>query len=110
MKKATAPVGISVRLFKSAGMSIATSLKSVFEHIVEACKPPDHWKIARVSAAFKKGREEDRTCYRPLSVLSIQSKLMESCVASNITNHAVTKIYFTTGNGFIRRESQQNSF
>ena len=110
MKKATAPVGISVRLFKSAGMSIATSLKSVFKHIVEACKPSDQWKIARVSAAFKKRREEDRTCYRPLSVPSIQSKLMESCVASNITNHAVTKIYFTTGNGFIRRESQQNSF
>ena len=58
---------------------------------VEACKPPDQWKIARVSAAFKKGREEDRTCYRPLSMLSIPSKLMESCVASNITNHVVTQ-------------------
>ena len=58
---------------------------------VEACKPPDQWKIARVSAAFKKGREEDRTCYRPLSMLSIPSKLMESCVASNVTNQVVTQ-------------------
>ena len=58
---------------------------------VEACKPPDQWKIARVCAAFKKGREEDRTCYRPLSMLSIPSKLMQSCVASNITNHVVTQ-------------------
>ena len=72
-------------------MSIAQSLTSVFKQSVEACKPPDQWKIARVSAAFKKGREEDRTWYRPLSMLSIPSKLMESRVASNITNHVVTR-------------------
>ena len=39
----------------------------------------------------KKRREEGRTCYRPLSMLSIPSKLMESYVASNITNHVVTQ-------------------
>ena len=36
------------------GVSIAPSLTSVFERSVKACKPPDHWKIASVSAAFKK--------------------------------------------------------
>ena len=36
------------------GVSIAPSLTSVFEHSVKACKSPDHWKIASVSAAFKK--------------------------------------------------------
>ena len=91
VKKATGPDGVSARLLKYAGMSIAPSLTSVFKQSVEACKPPDQWKIARVSAAFKKGREEDRTCYRPLTMLSIPSKLMESCVASNITNHVVTQ-------------------
>ena len=91
VKKATGPDGLSARLLKYAGMSIAPFLTSVFKQSVEACKPPDQWKIARVSAAFKKGREEDRTCYRPLSMLSIPSKLMESCVASNITNHVVTQ-------------------
>ena len=91
MKKATGPDGVPARLLKSAGTSIAPSLTSVFGHSAEACKPPDQWKIARVSAAFKKGREEDRTCYRPLSMLSIPSKLMESCIASTITNHVVTQ-------------------
>ena len=91
MKKATGPDGASARLLKCAGMSIAPSLTSVFKKSVEACKPQDQWKIARVSAAFKKGREEDRTCYRPLSMLSIPSKIMESYVASNVTNHVVTQ-------------------
>ena len=91
VKKATGPDGVPTRLLKSAGKSIAPSLMSVFGHSAKACKPPDQWKIARVSAAFKKGREEDRTCYRPLSMLSIPSKLMESCVSSTITNHVVTQ-------------------
>ena len=90
-KKATRPDGVSARLLNYAGLSIAPSLTSVFKQSVEACNPPDQWKIATVSAAFKKGREEDRTCYRPLCMLSIPSKLMESCVASNITNHMVTQ-------------------
>ena len=95
IKKATRPDGVSACLLKYAGMSIAPSFTSVFKQSVEACKSPDQWEIARVSAAFKKGREEDRTCYRPLSMLSLPSKLMESCVASNITNHEVIYAEFT---------------
>ena len=91
VKKPTGPDAVSTSLLKYAGTSIAPSLTSVFKQIVEACNPPDQWKIARVSAAFKKVREEDRTCYRSLSMLIIPSKLMESCVASNITNHVVTQ-------------------
>ena len=74
VKKATGPDGVSARLLKYAGMAIAPSLTSVFKQSVEACKPPDQWKIARVSAALKKGREEDRKCYRPLSMLSIPTE------------------------------------
>ena len=91
VKKAMGPDGVRARLLKSAGKSIAPSLTSVFGHSAKACKPPDQWKIARVSAVFKKGREEDGTCYRPLSMLSIPRKLMESCVASTIANHVVTQ-------------------
>ena len=71
VKKVTGLDVVSVRLLKYAGMSIAPSLTSVFEHSVKGCKSPDQWKIARASAAFKKGQDEDRTCYRPLSMLSI---------------------------------------
>ena len=110
VKKATGPVGVSARLLKYAGMSIAPSLTSVFKQSVEACKPPDKWKIARISAVLKKGREEDRTCYRPLSMISIPSKLMESCVASNITNHVVTQNLLDNRQWAYRRKSQQNSF
>ena len=58
VKKAVGPDGVCVRHLKYAGMSIAPSLASLFKHSADACKPPDQWKIARVSAAFKKGRGE----------------------------------------------------
>ena len=70
VKKVTGLHVGSARLLKYAGMSIAPSLTSVFEHSGKTRKSPDQWKIARVSVTFKKGREEDRTCYRPPSVLS----------------------------------------
>ena len=110
VKKATGPDGVSARLLKYAGMTIAPSLTSVFKQSVEAWKLPDQWKIARVSAAFKKGREEDRTCYRPLSMLSIQSKLIESCTQVISLIMWLCKIYLITDNGLIGRESQQNSY
>ena len=60
VKKATGPVGVSARLLKYAGMSIAPSLTSVFKQSFEACKPPDQWKIATVSSALKK-KDERKT-------------------------------------------------
>ena len=66
VRKATGPDGVSARLLKLAGPSIVPSLVATFEFSAKACKLPDQWKVARVSAAFKKGSEEDKTCYRPL--------------------------------------------
>ena len=76
------------------GRPIALLLKKIFQHSAKVWKPPVQsvqWKIARASAAFKKGREEDKACHRPLSMLSIPSKFMESCVTSNIIDHLVTR-------------------
>ena len=61
VKKAAGPDDVSAIHLKYAGVSIAPSLASLFKHSVDACKPPDQWKIARVNAALKKGREEDIT-------------------------------------------------
>lgn len=39
-KKATGPDGVPERLLKSAGKSIALSLKKIFQHSANACKLP----------------------------------------------------------------------
>ena len=63
------------------------SLQNILESSAKTCQLPDQWKVARLRAEFKKGNNKDRACCRPLFMLSIPSKIMEYCVAGNITNH-----------------------
>ena len=71
VKKATGLDGVSACLLKYAGMSISPSLTIVFDHSVKGCKSPVQWKLLSSVRRSKKGRKDDRTCYRPLSMLSI---------------------------------------
>jgi hypothetical protein len=45
------------------------------------------WKVARLNAVFKKDDETVRENYRPLSILSVPSKILESCVADTLVKH-----------------------
>jgi hypothetical protein len=42
---------------------------------------------AIVSAIYKKDNETERDNYRPISILSVPGKMMETCVTSTINNH-----------------------
>ena len=48
---------------------------------------PDNWKIAKVLAAFKKGVKSDMANYRPLSMLNLNSKVLESIVNDKVDKH-----------------------
>ena len=48
---------------------------------------PNTWKIAKVNAIFKKGNPADVSNYRPISLLSIPSKLLESQICNIIDTH-----------------------
>ena len=41
---------------------------------------PDSWEIARVAPIFKSGSTEDRSNYRPISVLPVVSRLFEKLI------------------------------
>ena len=47
-------------------------------------KFPDNWKIAKLKSTFKKGDACSRENYRPLSILSIPSKLLEGQVCHRV--------------------------
>ena len=48
---------------------------------------PDSWKTARVSTHFKNGERDDRSNYRPISVLPVLSRLFEKLVYYQHYNH-----------------------
>ena len=48
---------------------------------------PDNWKVADVTAIFKKGTKSDPGNYRPLSLTCVACKLLESFVRDAVVEH-----------------------
>lgn len=63
---------------------------------------PDQWKIAYVIPLFKSGDKSLPSNYRPVSLLSCVSKLLEKIVFKNIFNHLhENKLLYKYQSGFI---------
>lgn len=104
--KASGPDGISSRLLKEAGSSIAPALSLIFEASITQGKVPLIWKKAHVSPLFKKGDRHLASNYRPISLTSISCKLLEHILFTNIMSHLETEnILSTYQHGFRRRRS-----
>ena len=58
-----------------------------FKKSIHLNKYPGPWKKARVLTAFKKGVQSEISNYRPLSMLSIPGKLLESQACKIIDDH-----------------------
>ena len=50
-------------------------------------KYPSIWKIGKVTAVFKKGAMKERESYRPISLISIPSKIYEAIISETLDKH-----------------------
>eukprot|EP00794_Sanderia_malayensis_P000634 gene634-1302_t len=62
-------------------------LKEVLTKSISTCKYPSLWKTSKVTAVFKKGATKERENYRPISLLSIPSKIYETIISENLDKH-----------------------
>ena len=68
---------ISNRMLKLCGSSIIKLFSLLFSNCFEDWVFPDNWKKANVIPVHKKGNKQLVSSYRPLSPLSICSKIFE---------------------------------
>ena len=102
--KASGPDGIPAHILKQCSKEIAPSLCALFNHSLRTGRFPAEWKNADVTPVHKKDRKEPAGNYRPISLLSIVSKVMERCVCNRFYAH-VSCLITELEHGFMRNRS-----
>ncbi len=72
--------GVTARLLKDAGDTIIPSLTHIYNLSITKKYFPTDWKLASVSPLFIEGDCNSSNNYRPISLLSIISKISEKIV------------------------------
>ena len=87
MSKASGPDGISGRMLKYTACSIAPALTKIFNLSISTGIVPDEWKLSHVVPIPKSNKYDDVSGYRPISLLSICSKMLEKHVSHLLMEH-----------------------
>ena len=82
---------VKSRDLKLVGNFATKGLSIVFNHCVRKCSFPSQWKVSRLKALFKSGAKMERENFRPISLLSIPSKVFEGILCKDIDNHVISQ-------------------
>ena len=74
--KATGRDEVAPRLLRLLGGTVAAPLVSLFTSTFKTGVVPLEWKTAKLTTVHKKDDKTDRGNYRPLSILSVPSKIL----------------------------------
>ena len=85
--KSTGPDDIHPRLLKELAEHIAEPIAILFNKVLEDSKLPRDWKMAYISAIFKKGSRSLPANYRPISLTCIVCKILERFIRTKVMHH-----------------------
>ena len=85
--KSPGPDGIHNRVLYENREQILVPLTETLINSFETGKIPEDWKLAKVIPIFKKGKKSDPNNYRPISLTSTVSKIMETIIRDKIAEH-----------------------
>ena len=86
-KKAHGHDDIAINMLKIAKDEVSIPLKLIFDKCISTGKYPSEWKKANVQPVHKKNSRQDKSNYRPISLLPICSKIFEKILFDPIYNH-----------------------
>ena len=104
--KSPGPDGIHPRVIKELREELLEPLSILFTSSLQEGVVPDDWKIANVTAIFKKGNRSEPGNYRPVSLTSVLCKVMETLLREEIMQHMKeNKLFSNKQFGFISGRS-----
>ena len=93
--KATGPDGISARVLKECAGPLSAPLALLFSLSFSSGVVPSSWKLAHVVPVYKKKAKSSVENYRPISLLAVASKVMETIVNEQIVNFLESQSVFS---------------
>ena len=107
-KKSTGFDEISNRLIKEVQNQIKVPLMDIINSSLCSSTVPSSWKVAKIIPLHKGGDRTDMNNYRPISLLSALSKVLEKVVHHQTYNFVENKILTVSQFGFRKqRETAQ---
>ncbi|KAF4531149.1 hypothetical protein B566_EDAN019185, partial [Ephemera danica] len=94
VNKSIGPDGIHPLFLKTCALELATPLHALFQQSLDTGVVPTAWKHAAVTAIYKGGDRSKACNYRPIALLSIVSKVLESLIDDHLRNHLARTNFF----------------
>ena len=85
--KDTGPDAIPAHLLCELSAEVASALTFVFQMSLDTGQIPHDWRMAYIVPVYKRGDKFSAENYRPVSIASICSKVMEHILFFNIMQH-----------------------
>ena len=95
---------IPSKVLKSAPENILLALVHIFNLSLSSGEFIDAFKVAKVIPMFKKGSTYDVNNYRPISLLSVLSKILEKIVYERLVSFLIRQNFFHKNQIGFRKE------
>ncbi|XP_045105469.1 uncharacterized protein LOC123500981 [Portunus trituberculatus] len=86
-RKAPGPDGLSPHILKNCATELTTPLTLIFRQCLQTGEWPSLWKEARITPVHKKRSRAEPGNYRPISLLSVVSKIFERIIGEQINKY-----------------------
>ena len=101
--KASGPDKVTITLVKDAAISIVYPLMMIYNVSLMNGIFPHVWKLARVTPIHKSGPKTDTNNYRPTSVISVFSRMLEALTHDQLFEFLKTNKRLTSNQAAFRK-------